>query len=107
MMMIAAAQFPGAPTLTAMAIIAFGATDVTASRFRGSTTALPIMILHGLTYVLLYALFVGARLRLSVTALTPDVGGLAMFDLIASAFPMSLALKRIWSSLQQSTLSRN
>jgi hypothetical protein len=105
--LIAAAWWPDAPLVTAIAIIALGATDAMVSRFRGSTTAWPIMALHGTFYVMLYILFVGARIHASATALTPGVGRLSMLDLIASAYPMSIALKRIWSSLWQSTLSRN
>lgn len=107
LLMIAAAQFPGAPTVTAIAIIALGATDVMVSRFRGSPAVVPIMILHGMTYTLLYALFVGARLHPSPAALTLSVSVLAMLDLIASAFPMAIALKRISSCLWPSALSRH
>jgi hypothetical protein len=106
-LLIVAAWWPIAPIVTAMAIIAFGATDAMVSRFGGSTSAWPLMALHGTMYVTLYALFVGARLHVSATALTPGVGGLTMIDLVVSAFPMSIALKRIWSSLSQSTVSRN
>jgi hypothetical protein len=35
------------------------------------------------------------------------VGGFVMLDLIASTFPMALALKRISGFLRQSTLSRH
>jgi hypothetical protein len=105
--LIAAAWWPDAPLVTAIAIIALGATDAMVSRFRGSTMAWPIMALHGTIYMMLYVLFVGARIHVPATALTPGVGRLSMLDLIASAYPMSIALKRIWSSLWQSTLSRN
>jgi hypothetical protein len=105
--LIAAAWWPDAPLVTAIAIIALGATDAMVSRFRGSTLTWPLMALHGTMYVMLYALFVGARLHVSATALTQGVGGLTVIDLVVSAFPMSIALKRIWSSLWQSTLSRN
>jgi len=105
--LIAAAWWPDAPLVTAIAIIALGATDAMVSRFGGSKSAWPLMALHGTMYVMLYALFVGARLHASAAALTPGVCGLTMIDLVVSAFPMSIALKRIWSSLSQSTVSRN
>ena len=104
--MIAAAWWPGAPLVTAIAIIAMGATDAMASRFRTSSTAVPVMVLHGMTYALLYALFVGARLHTHAAAPSAGLDGFVMFDLIASAFPMAIALKRISSFLWQSTLSR-
>src|SRR5215207_7888870 len=63
LLMLSAAHLPGTPVVTAMAIIALGATDVMVLRFRGSTQALPVMVLHGMTYSLLYAQFVGVRLH--------------------------------------------
>jgi hypothetical protein len=104
--LIAFAWWPGAPLVTAIAIIAMGATDTMASRFRASTAAVPIMVLHGTTYALLYALFVGARLHTHAAAPSTTVSGFVVFDLIASAFPMAIALKRISGSLWQSTPSR-
>jgi hypothetical protein len=104
--LFAAAYCPSAPVVTAMAIIALGATDVMASRFSASTAALPIMFLHGMTYLLFYALFVGARLHVPTSAPTPNVNIPALLDLAASAFPMTVAVSRIWSCLRQSLLSR-
>jgi hypothetical protein len=105
--LIAAAWWPDAPLVTAIAIIALGATHAMACRFRSSTAAVPVIILHGMTYALLYALFVGARLHTPTAAPSASVSGLVMVDLIASAFPMAFALKRICSSLWQSTLSQH
>jgi hypothetical protein len=104
--LLAAAYWPSAPAVTAMAIIALGATDAMVSRFRDSAAALPIMVLHGLTYVLLYSIFVGARLHVLAAATTTGVNGLSMLDLAASSFPMTVALSRIFSCLRRSTLSR-
>jgi hypothetical protein len=107
LILITFAWWPDAPVVTAIATIALGATDSMIARFRSSPAAIPIMVLHGMTYTLLYALFVGARLHVATpAALTPGVSGLAMLDLIASAFPMAIALKRISSCLWPSALSR-
>lgn len=104
--LITAAWWPVAPLVTAIAIIALGATDAVVCRLRSSTAAVPIIVLHGITYTLLYALFVGARLHTPAAAPSASVAGFVMLDLIASTFPMALALKRISSFLRQSTLSR-
>ena len=104
--LIAAVWWPGAPLVTAIAIVALGATDTVAFRFRASTSAVPIIVLHGITYALLYALIVGARLHMPAAAPPASVSGFVILDLIASTFPMALALKRISSFLRQSTLSR-
>lgn len=92
--------------MTAMAIIALGATEVTVSRFRGSVAALPVVMLHGATYTLLYALFIGARLHGAEAASGTSVSGFAVFDLAASVMPMALALKCVSTYLRQSMVSR-
>jgi hypothetical protein len=100
--LFAAAFWPSAPIVTAMAIIALGATDAIASRYQGSVPALPVTILHGTTYMLLYMLFVGARLHVPATAPSSAVSSLAVLDVAASAFPMVIALSRTLSCLRQS-----
>lgn len=106
-LLIVAAWWPVAPVITAMAIVAFGTTDAMVSRFRDSAAALPIIVLHGMIYALLYALFVGARLHAPTAGPTPGLSSMAMLDLAASAFPMTVAISRILSCLGQSLLSRH
>jgi hypothetical protein len=106
LILLAATCLPSAPVVTAMAIIALGSTDVMVARFRGSVAALPILGLHGMTYALLYSLFVGARLHVPAAAPTHGLGGLTVFDLAASALPMAIALSRIFNCLRQSALPR-
>ena len=95
--------WPHAPFVTAMAIITLGATEIMLARFRDSAALLPVAVLHGVAYTGLYGLFIGATLHTSAAALS----ALAMLDLIASAFPMAIALKRISGALRQSTLSQH
>ncbi len=85
--LFAGAYWPSAPVVTAIAIIALGATDAMVSRFRDSVAALPIIVLHGMTYVLLYSLFVGARLHVPTAAPATCVSGLAILDLVAQRIP--------------------
>src|SRR5215213_2218886 len=96
-----------APVVTPLAIIALGGTDAVTSRFRGSPAAVPILVLHAMVYAVLYALFIGARLQVPADAQPIGLRGLVTLDLFVSAFPMSIALKRISSCLWQSALSRH
>jgi hypothetical protein len=105
--LLASAFWPGAPVVTAMAIIALGSTDVMVARYRSSVTAFPIVVLHGMAYVLLYSLFVGARLHLPTAAPSSGVNNLSMLDLAVSAFPMAVALSRFCNILRKLTLSRH
>jgi hypothetical protein len=104
--LLTASHWPTAPVVTAMAIIALGSTDVLIARFRKSVAALQILVLHGMTYVLLYSLFIGARLHVPTTAPMPVVNNLTMLDLAISAFPMTVALSRIFNCLRPRGLSR-
>lgn len=104
--LIAATYWPSAPVVTAMAIIALGSTEVMVARVRNSVAAWPIVVLHGMTYVLLYSLFVGAQLHVPIAAPSSGVNNLSMLDLAVSAFPMAAALSRIFNRLRASVLSR-
>jgi hypothetical protein len=104
--LLAAAYSPSAPVVTAMAIIALGSTEVIVARFRNSTAALPVLVLHGITYLLLYSLFAGARLHLRTAASTSSLNALFMLDLAASAILMTVALSRIFNRLRTLALSR-
>ena len=53
--LISFAWFPLAPVVTAMAIIALGATNATLARFQGSPALCPVLLLHAVTYLSLYA----------------------------------------------------
>jgi|tagenome__1003787_1003787.scaffolds.fasta_scaffold20869862_2 hypothetical protein len=104
--LLIAAYWPGVPVVTAIAIIALGSTDVLAARLRNSMAALPILVLHGMTYLLLYSLFICARLHMPTAALVPRVNHVLIVDLAASAFPMGIALSRIFTCLRPGALSR-
>jgi hypothetical protein len=105
--LIAGSWWPNAPFVTAAAIISLGATEITLARFRNKSALLPVAVLHGVAYTGLYSLFIGASLH--THSATPSVSAisLASLDLIVSTLPMAIALKRIWSSLWQSTLPRH
>src|SRR3954471_3028316 len=54
-----------APVLTAIALVSFGATDLTNERFRQSSAYFPVVLLHGLIYACLYGSMAGARIDAS------------------------------------------
>ena|SRR6476469_1973534 len=106
-LLIAGSLWPNAPLVTAVALICLGATETTLGRFREKPALLPVIILHALAYTCLYALFVGATLHALAAASAASSNRLAMLDLMASVFPMALALKRILSVLCRPTVSRH
>jgi hypothetical protein len=95
----AAMLWRGVPAVTAMALVAFGATSVTLARFRRTPAILPIMLAHLAIYGGLYALFIGATLH---AAARPGTGlsGIAIVDLALSGCLFAIALERVWCELR-------
>ncbi len=91
LVLLAAVWWPAVPTLTAMTLVALGATGATIERFRGSLALAPVLIAHLAIYCGLYALFVGASLH----AATQSGAGFelpAAIDLAASLGPAAVAV---------------
>ena len=86
---------PSLPAVTAMSLVALGATDVTLSRFRGTPALLPIILLHAITYGGLYATFLGATLHAATQSSGAGVGIPTLLDLVASTIPAVAAVRRI------------
>ena len=59
-MLLVAASMPGMPAVSAMAMVALGATMVTIDRFRGTAALRASLAAHLVVYSSLYFLFVGA-----------------------------------------------
>jgi hypothetical protein len=96
-LLVANAWWPAVPVVTAMALVALGATAVTLERFRGTPRAYLVVGLSLPMYVGLYGLFLGATL---------DHAGhqfvaLTAIDLIASVWPMSAAFVKSWQALRR------
>lgn len=100
--LVTAAWWPNALVLTAMAIITLGASDSTISRFRDTPSFVPLLLLHGTTYGALYVLFLGATLNAASSATSVRAPSWLMLDFAASAFPVSLAMRRIATAVRQS-----
>jgi hypothetical protein len=86
---------PSLPAVTAMSLVALGATDVTLTRFRGTPALLPIILLHAITYGGLYAMFLGATLHAATTSSVTALDMRSLLDLAASTIPAAAAVRRI------------
>jgi hypothetical protein len=96
----AAILWPGVPAVTAMALVALGATIATLARFRGSEFVLPIVLAHVAIYGALYALFIGATLHTAAPRPGGGLGLLAIFDLVLSIGPLAFAVDLVWCELR-------
>jgi hypothetical protein len=97
---------PEVPTVTAMAIVACGATQATFARFSQSPGLPTIMLLHASVYLSLYATFVCAILYLPAADSGHALSIPAALDLAASILPMSVALQAVGRSLHLAADSR-
>ncbi|HEX4413958.1 MAG TPA: hypothetical protein VH107_10055 [Lacipirellulaceae bacterium] len=97
---------PNVPAVTAMAIVACGATQSTLARGERSPALPTIMLLHAGVYLSLYATFVCAVLYTPHAALTHVLGWPAAFDLGLSIVPMAAALQLVGASLRTTADSR-
>src|SRR5262245_44368275 len=104
--MLVGAFYPNAPMVTAIGLIALGATEVIVSRRHGPSSVTPLILLHATTYALLYALFIGARLHMPAAAPASSLAALTLLDLAASTLPMTLAFRRVLACLRTATPSR-
>ena len=86
---------PSLPAVTAMSLVALGATDVTLKRFRGTPALLPIILLHAITYGGLYAMFLGATLHAATTSSVSALDMRSLLDLTVSTIPVAAGVRRI------------
>jgi hypothetical protein len=105
-MLLAAPRWPALPEVTAMGLVALGATGVTLARFRGTPALLPVLAMHATVYGTLYVLFVGAAIH---AATRGDAGPSlpAAVDLVASAWPVAISLSLIANGLQPTRKTRD
>jgi hypothetical protein len=104
--MIAGAFSPNAPMVTAIALIALGTTEILVSRQQKSPSPLLLVLVHGATYAMLYALFIGARLYTPTAGPASSLTLLTILDLAMSTLPMAIAARRILTCLRASLLPR-
>jgi hypothetical protein len=90
--------WPVVPVLSAMALVALGATSVTVRRLCTTRNAAFLVALNLLVYCGLYILFVGATLHLAFVV-GHQLGALAAIDLVLSAVPLGMAVNQTCSAL--------
>jgi hypothetical protein len=105
-LMMVVAFYPNAPVVTAIALIALGTTEVVVSRPSKWPWPLAIVLLHGTTYAMLYAIFIGARLYTPPNTRASSPTLLTMLDLAASTLPMAIAARRMLAYIRASVLPR-
>lgn len=99
--LLSATWWPAAPVVSAMALLALGATGATLARFGGSPSFPTILAVHVVVYAGLYVLFVGATLHAAAT----QHGGVDWWravDLAVSVWPMIAAAWLSWKSIRLS-----
>jgi hypothetical protein len=104
LVLIIASAWPQAPVVSAMALIALGATELSIERFLNKGTFAACLLVHCLTYGTLYTLFVCVELGkadISLAAPNPVVA----FDFLASLVPMTVAMRRILVAFHQHSAS--
>jgi hypothetical protein len=98
-LLLLAAWWPAAPIVSAMALLALGATGATLARFGGSPSLRPILAVHIVVYAGLYALYFGAACHAANAGGGIDLARAA--DLAASVWPMIAALRISFAALRR------
>jgi hypothetical protein len=91
--LLASTWIPTLPVITALAVLALGATYATIARFRRSPALMPVLLLHAITYTALYGLFIGATFH-AAASVGQSIGVWHALDLVASALVMTITLQR-------------
>jgi hypothetical protein len=97
--------WPNLPVITAVALVALGATEVTLARYGGTRMAAAVLLLHAATYGGLYALFIGATLAAAATSPAGGISVSTVLDLSFSTIPAAAALRRICACIASQLLS--
>jgi hypothetical protein len=92
--LLAGAWWSVVPVVTAMAVIALGATGVTANRRHTSPAFCVVIAVHLFVYLSLYFLFVGAVCHAAIQAPPGGLTFLQGLDLAVSVVPMALVVRR-------------
>jgi hypothetical protein len=99
--LLLAPAWPTAPVVTAVSLIALGATHITLARLRNNPHVLPLVFLHAAIYTVLYALFLCATLHASSVAAASNIQLHVGLDIALSVLPMAVAAQRISKRLLQ------
>jgi hypothetical protein len=88
---------PSFPACTGMALVALGATAITAERLGQSPARVPALAAHVTIYAAIYLLFVGATLDAASRHGGPSP--LTMLDLALSIWPLAAAAKAVAAAI--------
>ena len=88
------------PVVTAMSLVAVGATAITVERYRGKSLGEIIVALNIVMYCGLYSLFVGATLHRAASHVDHQLGFVAAIDLAVSALPLAIAVAISYKALR-------
>lgn len=91
----AAMLWPGVPAVTAMALVAFGATSLMIARYRERPAFIPALFAHVAIYGSLYTVFVGATLHAAASRSGAGLSGVSMADLAFSIVPLAFAFEQV------------
>jgi hypothetical protein len=98
--------WPTVPIVTALALVALGATLATIDRFRTSPALPPVLLLHSAVYGSLYILFIGASLDAAMRADAP-MGWPSVVDLAVSMPLAVTAAGTVLTALCDSRATQN
>ena len=98
--LIANALFPVVPAVTAMALVAFGATAATVERFRRTSAASIVVPLNLVVYCSLYALFFGATWHKAAIGPQQHLSAIQVADLAVSMTVLTALLAISWRGLR-------
>ncbi len=90
----ASAYVPALPVLSAMALVAAGATAALCTRLAYSQHAALAIAAHLCVYVSLYSIFVGAVIHEALSGAQKGIAGLWMIDFGASVVLIAMALRK-------------
>ena len=96
---IAATWWPIAPVVTALALVALGATSATVSRLANNRAAAPLLLAHLAIYSLLYVVYVGAVWHGAHSGARQGWHFWQWLDVALSFAPMFVSLRLVYVAL--------
>jgi hypothetical protein len=95
----AAACWPGLPVVTAMALVALGATLTMTLHWGQISRLRPLVAIHAAVYANLYLIFVGAVCHAALAGPNRGLSLPQSIDLLASVAPMAVAARLVMVTL--------
>ena len=90
----ASAYLPAMPLISAMALVAWGATAALGSRMANSPFVGTAMVVHLFVYLSLYLVFVGAVIHAAISGPQSGIGAPLILDCGTSAVLMTMVIRK-------------